>query len=73
MTPLERKGTLIAKGVQMQDIAREVGCSKARVSEVVHDRTVFETPMTRKIKALVASRVGLPVTELWPEPAEAAA
>lgn len=67
MTPLERKGLLVSKGVQMQEIAREVGCSKARVSEVVHGRTKFDTPMTRNIRASIAREVGLPVDELWPD------
>lgn len=66
MSPLERKGLLVARGVKMQDIAREVGCSKARVSEVVHGRLRFETPTTRKIKALIAARVGQDVATLWP-------
>ena len=67
MTPLERKGLLVTKGVQMQAVAREVGCSKARVSEVIHGRTKFDTPMTRNIRASIARKVGLTVSEMWPE------
>lgn len=60
---------MVEHGLTMRDIAKSVPCSELTVSNVIAGRGVYETPKTRRVKALIAERVGLPVDDLWPEAA----
>lgn len=62
-----RKALLLERGVTMRDIAMAVPCSDLTVSNVIAGRQVYETPKTKRVKALIAERVGLTVDELWPD------
>ena len=63
-----RKALFEERGISTAEIASEVGCSVDTVRRVVDGEIVYETGNSKNIKRLYASRVGLPVTDLWPEP-----
>lgn len=62
-----RKGLLAEHNVTMSDIATSVGCSRSMVSRVVSDeRGVAESDLVVRVRAVIAKRVGVPLTHLWP-------
>lgn len=67
MTAGQRKGAMYDAKVGLRAIARSVPCSVGTVSRVVNGQHTFETPITRRVKAVIAEAVGLTVAELWPE------
>lgn len=62
-----RKALMADRGVTITGVARELGLSALTVSTIVADRNKHETPNSRRIKQLIAERVGVPVVDLWPE------
>jgi len=65
---LRRKALMMERGLTIRSVANAVPCSELTVSNVIAGRGVFETPKTKRVKALIAEGVGLRVTDLWPEP-----
>lgn len=62
MTPLALKAELVRRGVRMADIARELGVTVGAVSQAVSGYS-----KSRRIRAAIASRIALPVSEIWPD------
>lgn len=69
MLPLKwtRKAVMAESGVRATEIAAAVPCSIALVNRVISGGNVWETRNSKRIKRLIAERVGIPVEELWPE------
>lgn len=62
-----RKALMDEHGVTTAAVAADVQCSDESVRKVVNGDMIFETPITKRIKALIADRVGVPAATLWPE------
>ena len=56
------KALLVARGIKISDIARELNVSVPTVSLVISGRD-----NSRRIKAAVAEKLGFSPEELWPE------
>lgn len=64
-----RKALMDQHGVTASAIAADVPCSVGLVARVLGDKNTYESPKSKRIKQLLSERVGVPVTELWPEAA----
>ena len=62
MNPIERRVLMLRKGIKQADIAREYGCSKVSVHEVIEGKQV-----SRGIRELLARRLDVSVDRLFPE------
>lgn len=62
-----RKAVMAESGVRATEIAAAVPCSTALVNRVINGGNVWETRNSKRIKELIAERVGVSVSELWPE------
>lgn len=67
MTGRKRKALMVERGISVASIAKESGSSSQNVSRIINHGAEFDTPMTKRVKALVADKLQLSVSELWPE------
>jgi predicted transcriptional regulator len=61
MEPNERRAELIRRGIQIKDIASDLGIAAASVSQVIAN-----TKRTYYVRAAIAKAIGKPVEEVFP-------
>lgn len=62
MTPLDIRVALLKAGISQASIAREYGCTRASIGNVIDRRMV-----SRPLQELIARRLGRTVSEVFPE------
>ena len=63
MTPTDIKVELMRAGIRQVDLARDYGCSPVVIHQVIHG-----IKTSRGVQRLVARRLRLKISDLWPEP-----
>ena len=64
LTPAEIKAALLLRGVTQARIARECGCDRSVVANVIAGRR-----HTRRVREAIAAALGVPPESIWPDEA----
>lgn len=62
-----RKALLEERGINASEIAAAVPCSDGIVYRVIRGDFKYDTPNTKRIQQLIASKLDMTVAELWPD------